>query len=257
VLPRGARPGNDTSARRFAKQAGCSEAARIMTTAAGYNERLFSGGLRRFVHQARFSWLEQAVARHAPAAKSFVELGCFDGRAVGSLPSGLTRYVGYDANWEGGLDLALANFAGKPQFDFRKVEQPKDLNRSERFDAGICLETFEHLPVDQLGTFIDWMAEVVTGTVFVSIPNEKHGAFLGKYLYHRLITGGQQYSPLDVAGSLLGKMNWVERNDHKGFDYQDVINRVSRHFRVVEVQGLPMGRLPKMVSPTISFVATR
>jgi cyclopropane fatty-acyl-phospholipid synthase-like methyltransferase len=186
-----------------------------------------------------------------------VELGCFDGRAVGFLPRELTRYVGYDANWEGGLDQAIATFSGRPAFEFRRVTGPKDLEQTERFDAGICLETFEHLPVAQVDTFIDWLANVVTDKLFVTIPNEKHVAFLGKYSYHRWKGGGQRFSPTEVVGSLVGKMEWVQRSDHKGFDYQHLVRQVSRRFRVEEVVGLPVRALPHIVSPTIALVATR
>lgn len=228
-----------------------------MATSPGYNQRLFSGGIRRFVHEARFTWLRKAVASYAPTATSFVELGCFDGRAVGSLPANLTRYVGYDANWEGGLDEALRNFAGRSAFDFRLVKTQQDLRRDETFDAGICLETFEHLPVDQVDGFIDWLASVVTKKLFVSVPNEKHIAFLGKYGYHQLWGGGQKFTSMDVAGSLLGKMEWVERDDHRGFDYERLIQQLERHFRVEEVVSLPVHSLPRWVSPTIGVVATR
>ncbi len=61
------------------------------TAGPGYNERLFSGGVRRHLHLARFKWLARAVAKHSTLCKSVLELGCFDGKAIDFLPASPVR----------------------------------------------------------------------------------------------------------------------------------------------------------------------
>ena len=46
-----------------------------------YNERLFSRGLRGYIHLARFRWLERCIHRFGLKPERVVELGCYDGRA--------------------------------------------------------------------------------------------------------------------------------------------------------------------------------
>src|SRR5260221_13045060 len=111
-----------------------------------YNERLFQRRFRRFLHIGRFQWLARRVASHDPAAETIVELGCYDGRVLEHLDHKPKRYVGYDANWERGLDLARARWSGHPEYEFRMVVAASDVNLEERFDIGVCMETLEHLP---------------------------------------------------------------------------------------------------------------
>ena len=74
----------------------------------GYNQRLFSGGPRAWYHLARFRWIQAEVARRGCRTDSLLELGCFDGKLLDFIQPAPRRYVGFDANWEGGLDLAAA-----------------------------------------------------------------------------------------------------------------------------------------------------
>ncbi len=50
-------------------------------------------------------------------------------------------------------------------------------------------------------------------------------------------------------------MNLVERNDHKGFDYDDMIRMIARHFDVVEVSGYPFRRLPPWANFGVGIIA--
>lgn len=77
----------------------------------GYNERLFSRGLRRKLHLARFHWVNAEITRWHGSSRSVLELGCFDGKLIDFLSDKPSRYVGFDANWEGGLDAAKVKWA--------------------------------------------------------------------------------------------------------------------------------------------------
>ena len=91
----------------------------------GYNERLFSGGLRSKSHFARFQRFLSEVARLKCSTDSILGLGCFDGKLINFLRSKLSRYIGFDANWEGGLGMAKARWIDKPHFSFFQTSTPK------------------------------------------------------------------------------------------------------------------------------------
>ena len=71
-----------------------------------YNTRLFSGGLRRWIHISRFRWLSFVLRKFNLKYQNIVELGCFDARSLDYL-TGYDSYYGFDAGWEGGLNTAI------------------------------------------------------------------------------------------------------------------------------------------------------
>jgi hypothetical protein len=74
---------------------------------------------------------------------SYSELGCFDGKVLDFLPSRPDYYVGYDANWEGGLDLARQRWGSFPNYHFRVCTTPAEMDfGSERFDVAIVVRWF-------------------------------------------------------------------------------------------------------------------
>src|SRR5260370_28172639 len=86
---------------------------KMSTESEDYNARLFSGGLRGRLHQARFHFLAE-VTRDVPKDTIF-EIGCFDGKSITHLPKRPIEYVGADAGWEGGLAQARRLW---PQYEF-------------------------------------------------------------------------------------------------------------------------------------------
>lgn len=54
----------------------------------------------------------------------------------------------------------------------------------------------------------------------------------------------------------LGRLRYVERNEHKGFDYAELVRQLEKHFDVVEVFGHPFGAiLPVWCCFSIGVVA--
>lgn len=227
-------------------------------TEAGYNERLFSGGLRGRLHGARFAWLARRLrAAGAPCAR-VLELGCFDARSIGFLPRKPELYLGLDANWEGGLDLGRATWAGDPAVQLEVCSTPGELRdhvAGRRFDTALCLETLEHLPPGQVDPFLEEIARATTGHFLATVPNEKGPVFLAKYLVKRLFGDYFRYRPREVWGALIGRMDLVERDDHKGFDYDAMIRQIGARFDVVEVTGYPFRRLPVWANFGVGIVA--
>jgi cyclopropane fatty-acyl-phospholipid synthase-like methyltransferase len=225
----------------------------------GYNERLFGGSrLRRSYHEARFVWFRDAVAKHGMPCRSLFELGCFDGRLLDHCPTRPERYVGVDANWEGGLDMARDRFRDAPGVILIESRDPGDLSDlpSGGFDVAAALETLEHLPEDRVEDYLSQIARLTDGYFLVTVPNEKGLVFFLKFLAKRLLFGGgEAYTFAEFVNATLGRMDRVRRHDHKGFDHAKLAARIERHFDMVAVTGLPFRRLPPSLNLTVAMLA--
>lgn len=209
-----------------------------------YNQRLFSGGLRGFFHRARFEWLSQNIREFDGPQESVMELGCYDGKTIRYLPVKPKRYVGFDENWEGGLPIARKLWEAEPAYEFRSCSSPADMTIAERFDIAVCMETLEHVPPALIEPYIARMAQLTRGRIFITVPTEKGVVFASKYLCKRLTGNYQKYTLSEYLYASAGRLDKVARDDHKGFDYQIVIEAVRRHFKLEKVTPYPLQALP-------------
>ena len=224
----------------------------------GYNERLFSGGLRRFLHLARFRWFKAELLKLGCPAKYVIELGCFDGKLLQFLPTDPVQYKGFDANWEGGLDLARKNHEGASNLSFVYAETAQEmrLSANERFDIAVALETLEHISPNDLPGYLQVIAQHLDGYFFESVPNEKGVVFLIKWVCKWLIGASpDKYSLPEIWYATIGRMSLIERREHKGFDYDLLLKEISEYFDVVSTVGMPFRVLPKFLSFGIGIVA--
>jgi hypothetical protein len=231
-----------------------------------YNSRLFGRGLYGSHHLARFQWLRKQLGLLGLAEASVLELGCFDAKTVDWIPFEVSRYVGQDAGWESdsdsdcptGLAAAQARFGDDSRFRFIQSTEPLDMRElTGTFDVGICMETLEHIPPAQVDDYLAAFAAKLSGPLFVTVPNEKGTALLQKTL-GGLILGHKRpivYERGEFINSLLGRMDRVQRNQHKGFDYDKLAQALRRHFRHVAVQGPRLRWLPLSFQLTIGMVA--
>jgi hypothetical protein len=225
-----------------------------------YNERLFTRGFRSQVHLARFAWLNKMVTQtHGNRPLRVIELGCYDGRSIDWLPVKPAVYDGFDANWEGGLDIGKARFAESTEIHFHQCSEPAAMiPRDEGYDIGISLETMEHIPVDMLNGYLDVFAKSVHSTVFFSVPNEIGLPFLGKYLAKKIVyrdSKDEAYSLHEVFAETFGQTSRVHRNEHKGFDYRTFIEAVDNKFNIQKVTAIPYSWLPVGLSFTVGIIA--
>jgi 2-polyprenyl-3-methyl-5-hydroxy-6-metoxy-1,4-benzoquinol methylase len=229
-----------------------------MKKANEYNNLLFSGRFRSRLHYARFLWFKAEIAKRNCLINSILELGCFDGKLLTFLPNKPSRYVGYDANWGGGLDLAIVEWAGEPNFFFHQATSPEEmrLDKNDTFNIAVAMETLEHVPPQMVDEYLSKVAQHLDGYFFVSVPNEKGIFFLAKWIIKKIFTkDAQHYSFTELTNATLGRMEKVTRLEHKGFDYDSLIKQIARYFDVIEVTGLPLGFLPRSLCFTIGIVA--
>ena len=218
----------------------------LKTLGNAYNTRLFSSGIRRYLHLSRFYWLAHRLTQLNGVCSSVVELGCFDGKVLDFLPTPPLRYVGFDANWEGGLELARERWGHIPQYTFRRCQNPDELELSEPlYDLAICMDTLEHVRPHDAESYIAALTRAAQSYIVVTVPNEKGLVFLSKYLMKRLWIGrARPYTLSEICYATLGRLDRVARNEHKGFDYASIIRIMAQYSRIVHVSGYPFSWLP-------------
>ena len=219
-----------------------------------YNERLFGPGFRGWVHKSRFRWVgSQYAARRAKPGK-VIEIGCFDGKTFDYLQPRPLRYLGLDANHEGGLDIAASRWAGVEGVDFGLCVTADDMPHDETFDVGISMETFEHVPEEILDGYIDRLAEVTEDFALITVPNEIGPICFVKQTLKKLVLGGSQFTWSDIFNATFGRTDRIDRLDHRGFNYRRLVRRLERSFRVVAVRGIPFTFLPAYLNVTVGIV---
>ncbi len=223
-----------------------------------YNERLFSGWLRRRLHLARFFWVAETVTRLQIPLNSVFELGCFDGKLLDFLPQPPASYLGVDAGWEKGLDAARQRQAGQPSLRFARVIVPDGIPiaDNEKFTLAVAMETLEHLSPELCEAYLEKIARHLDGYLLVTVPNEIGPVFLIKWLIKKLFSrDNYNYSLTELVDATLGRTGRIRRHQHKGFDYRELVRTIGRHFEIVEVSGHPAGFLPVCMCFGVGIIA--
>lgn len=227
-----------------------------------YNERLFSGrGLRSFVHLARYRWVKQKFSLYfnGTAPGRVLELGCYDGKLLDQLGAlSPEEYVGFDAGWEGGLDKARLTWGknGKYEFIESKDFSAFDRHVSGTFTAAVSMETLEHIPPDAVPCYLKRIADVTDGYFFVTVPNEKGLFLLAKQLAKKFCTKeGSKYTWKELFWGSVGRLGKIERDEHKGFDWESLVDQMKEWFEIIEVEGRPLRFLPACLCFSICIVA--
>lgn len=215
-----------------------------------YNERLFGSGIRGKLHRGRYDWVNKAIQSHDITTNSVLELGCFDGKVIDFLPNRPERYLGLDANWEGGLDIALELWKDFPEYEFRHCNDPKIMGLAdELFDISICLETIEHVPPEMVDPYLEHLARSTSNLTFISVPNEIGPVFLIKHLIKFLVNEGDSYTFSELLNQSIGRVHKVSRDQHKGFSWKVFEKMVTNHFDIVSIDGIS----PSILGPYLSF----
>lgn len=225
-----------------------------------YNQRLFKSGIRKWIHLARFKWVNSIVLKYNYKTNVIMELGCFDGKILDYLPTPPLKYFGFDAGWEGGLDSAKSKYCDYQDYHFRYCKSPSDLDDfHEKINLFISLETFEHLPAKDIDSYLEAIERNATDDclLLISVPNEKGIFFLVKYFFKLFIGNSEKYSFKEILWATLGKCHKINRREHKGFDWEKLEADISKRFKIIEIQGVNSSWLPIKLNPTIGLIFTK
>jgi 2-polyprenyl-3-methyl-5-hydroxy-6-metoxy-1,4-benzoquinol methylase len=230
-----------------------------MQNTESYNQRLFSKGIRKSMHMARFNWLQKRVSEIPLNQFKVVELGCFDGRALSYLPAKIESYDGYDANWEKGLDQAKLDW-GKENIRFHQCTEVDHFTCNDSFNLFISLETLEHLPPSEIGDYLNYVHKNITknGYLFISVPNEIGILFVAKQIYKKIFLKDELgYSLKEFFFQAIGRVDKVSRNEHKGFSYKQFKNTLETDFEIKRCEGLQWRFIPKFLNMSIGFICVK
>jgi hypothetical protein len=228
-----------------------------MSDQISYNERIFSKGLRSRLHLARFYWLQDKLKSFPSNDLTVLELGCYDAKTIPFLPVPPKKYLGFDANWENGLDIARKTYQN-PNYEFFECTNPDEMIvRGEKFNLVICMETLEHIPDEMLEGYLTKIRDATDGLFILTVPNEIGLVFFIKYLIKLIVFREKinpKYSFSDVMYQTLGWTSRVKHDDHKGFDYRRLVDRLRRDWQIEEVQAIPFNWMPLSMSFSIGIV---
>lgn len=224
-----------------------------------YNERLFSGVVRKYVHEARFKWLKKKLHEYDVCYDLVVEIGCFDGRAIQYFPKEPVKYIGFDAGWEGGIYKAIEKYRNNHRFDFCISSSPADFAIPEGMKATlvIALETLEHIPPEMLEEYLRKIYELMAPNSYfiITVPNEKGIVFLSKFLIKTLVyRDAHDISLKEVCAATFGKTHLIKRDDHKGFNWEVLIDQLKKYYKIIEVQGVQEQKLPPKYNINIGII---
>ncbi|MFM7201735.1 MAG: hypothetical protein ACKO6N_13175 [Myxococcota bacterium] len=233
---------------------GADPAAEPAVHESDYNKRLFSRGIRRVYHEARFHWVADQLRMRGLEGVSLFELGCFDGKLLKFLSTPPSRYVGVDANWEGGLDLARQRWKD-PRFEFHACHSPEDIAAVPgRCQVGVSMETLEHLPRAQLDAYLKVLVERCEHTLIITVPNELGIPFFLKHLSKvALGNASEHYSPREFMFQTLRQTQYVAQDNHKGFDHR-VLARLLERYGTLERYEAVFPPLSRSLCLTVGMV---
>ena len=119
------------------------------------------------------------------------------------------------------------------------------------------METLEHIPPSLINPYLEQLARIVNGYFIFTVPNEKGIVFLLKQSVKFILRARSRetYTPSEFVNATLGRMSYVERGDHKGFDHAALRAQVANYFDIIEVSGGPFGLLPPWLNLTVATVA--
>jgi hypothetical protein len=140
-------------------------------------------------------------------------------------------------------------------------EKPDDMaTLSEKFDIGICMETFEYISSSKIEAYMIAFAEKVEGTLITTMPNEKGLPLLVKAVGAK-ISGIQRssYTMAEFLNAVAGRMDRVPRGlrGRKGFDYAYLASLARRHFRYVHLEGVGFPHLPLIFNLNVGMIASQ
>jgi hypothetical protein len=192
--------------------------------------------------------------KYRPDLTCVAELGCFDARSLDWLPV-VNNYHGYDAGWEGGLEIAKKNYSEFSNFKFYNCQSPIDfLNFSENINLFISLETLEHIPPHSLEEYILKICQAKPDWIFISVPNEKGLIFFLKHLIKIFMGSPNNYSFKEFVAATFSRLDYVSRDEHKGFDWATIYKRIEQDFTSIETVGIPFSSLPLWLNFQIGMV---
>lgn len=206
--------------------------------------RLYHSFYGRFFHRIRFRRAVRACRELE--GQTALEIGCHDLSLFHAVDRDFEEYAGLDVN----TDHAQANRAAMGWNNVRLYTQGAEtLPFADRsFDLVISCETIEH--VQDEDDVVREISRVLRpgGRLLITVPIEFGPLLLVKALMRWILRSPTpyEYSWRELLNaSLLHRPDWVQRNDHKGYDFRATLKRCEQAGLTIErVERMPWRILP-------------
>jgi len=179
---------------------------------------------------------------------TIIELGCYDGKILNFLKHPPKEYLGLDANWENGLNIAKKKHINRKFASFKYCKRPEHIPDDKKWDIGISMQTFEHVPKQIIDDYFLKFSKIIRRRFYITIPIERGFPFLIATLSRINNNLFSKYTIKEILWSFFGKLDKIDRNEgHKGFDDRVFLKQLSNYFHILKINGI----FPKL--PIISL----
>jgi len=204
---------------------------------------------------ARFYGLAATSRRFAQRDLKVIEIGCFDGRALDHLPP-VERYLGPDANWENGLDMAIAE-RRRVGVEFVETRIPRPLKPiPTRPSTWPFRSKPSNISCRSFSPTILRVTRLTNGPFLITVPVEIGPLYLAMHLVKLALYGdNEKYTAREALAATFGRTQFVKPNEHMGFDYRQLVTQLGEWFKVDTVEGVRRMGMPPMLSLTVGIVA--
>ena len=218
----------------------------------------------RFLHSFRHRLASDFVGEVAKASPGrpvrVLEIGCAAGRTFAIINAEHEiQYLGIDASPEF-IAAAKSRFSASGNAAFVCASAADtSLYAPDSADIVFALETLEHIPERDVVRIVETVCQVVRPRLFiVSVPIEIGPSIWIKNIGVRLMGYRRTaYTPSQTFWAGLYKLNRLPPHGtgHVGFNWFWLEQTIRHNARIRESRSLPYRWLPKILAPTVMFVA--
>jgi SAM-dependent methyltransferase len=227
-----------------------------------YEQNQDFNAITRFLHSFRHSLASDLVGEVAAQIPdrpvSVLELGCGTGKTFATINAGhAITYVGIDKD-KNAIAAASARYGDLAHAKFISGSAA-DVSHYTKADIVFALETFEHIRERDVVRIVEHVCAEVRPKLFVvSVPVEIGPSVWIKNLGSRLMGYSRpEYTLKSSFWAGLYNLNRVpvHKNGHAGFNWYWLEQTIRHNAPIRETRSLPYRWLPKMMTPTVMFVA--
>lgn len=217
--------------------------------------------INRYLHSIRYKYIYEIFKDYQNSIDrkiNIVDIGCGHAHLFDILNSSFNiEYVGIDKSPR--FTDHLESMKNKNNnFNFINDYAQKQSKLFMWADIIVSLETFEHVPDDQITDLITEIGRVRPDIFFSSVPNEVGPIVWIKNIYSALINYDRhkEYNLKDTFFSGIGMFHLVREHKagHRGFDWRKLYKLINKNYEVSAILTSPYKFVPKMLSPSIYFV---
>jgi Methyltransferase domain len=215
--------------------------------------------LHSFRYRNLLSLFKEFESTNKGEAIKVVEIGCAYAKVFSLLNQHFNiDYVGIEID-PFFVETARSRFSNYPNFRVVHDSATNAFEYLDRADIVIALETFEHIPENEVVRIVEAIAAAQPKLLVCSVPVEigpaiwlkNVGSFMTGYLRHK------EYRWRETFWAGLYQIDKIQRHNlgHAGFDWRWLAHTIRHNMKIKEIRRFPFNALPAAVAFTVFMVA--